>query len=102
MRTYGVGSSLVLVVVGTEIDVDVVSTRVEEGVVVVVVEVMSTNPNLDRKCQSHMVGGVRSRTTYSILKVVRMKNRTKNRVSTVRISSLIRGKYTGGCDRIVL
>jgi hypothetical protein len=41
----GVGSSLVLVVAGTEIDVDVVSTRVEEDVVVVVVEVMAPSPN---------------------------------------------------------
>lgn len=46
---------------GTEIDVDdVVSTPVEDDVVVVivVVEVMSSNPNLDRKCQFHIVGGV--------------------------------------------
>ena len=66
MPIYRVGSSLVLVAAGTEIDVDdVVSTPVEDDVVVVivvvvivVVEVMSSNPNLDRKCQFHIVGGV--------------------------------------------
>ena len=31
---------------------------------------------------------------------VRMKNRTKNRVPTVRISCLVRGKYIGGYDGV--
>lgn len=83
MPTYGVGSSLVLVVAGTKIDVDVVSAGVEEGVVVVVVDVMAPNPNLVRKCQFHIVDGVRGRATRSILKRVRMKNRTTIRVPTV-------------------
>ena|SRR5258706_5024187 len=94
MPTYGVGSNLVLVVKGTDVDVDIVSTRVEEVVVVVIGNVMSANPNLDRECQFHVVGGVRSRTTRITLKGVRTKNRrenrTKNRVPTVRVSGLVK------------
>ena len=84
MPTYGVGSNLVLVVKGTDIDVDIVSARVEECVVVVVGKVMSANPNLDRKCQFHTVGGVRSRTAHDTLKGA------KNSVPTVRVSGLVK------------
>jgi hypothetical protein len=63
MPTYGVGSDVGLVVGGTKVEVEVVSRRVEEGVVDVVVEVATANPNLDRTCQFHGMGGMRSRTT---------------------------------------
>ena len=87
MPTYGVGSSLVLVVKGTDVDVEIVSTRVEEGVVVIIGRVVSPNPSLDRKCQFHTAGGVRSRTTRNTLK---KKNRTKNSVPTDRVLGLVK------------
>lgn len=57
--TYGLGSNLGLVVGGTEVNVEVSSRRVEEGVVVVVVGVVGPNLSLDRTCQFHSIGGVR-------------------------------------------
>jgi hypothetical protein len=86
MPTYGVGSNLALVVEGTENEVEIVSRRVED-VVVVVVTVMAPNANLDRKCQFDRRGCARSRAMRTSHEV-KTKHRMKRRTPTVRLSGL--------------
>lgn len=104
MPTYGLGSNLWLVVGEIEVDVEVASTRVEEGVVVVVADVVAPNPSLDRKCQFHSMGSVRSRTTRIFAQRGEVKEQvgTKHMVPTVRASEgrCSQSAYAGGRDGV--
>jgi len=84
MPPYSVGLKPVLVMEGAEDEEVGVSRRVEEGVDVVDVTVMTPNPNLNRKCQLDSGGGVRTRATrISHGSENKTKNKANDRTLTV-------------------